>query len=69
MLQKRTHSVSLKQHTVEYLRTQTQSFEYTRQVLRTIHDQIEDEIRLLGGNKQLEAIVAALDLPQENGTA
>ncbi|ORX39577.1 farnesyltranstransferase [Kockovaella imperatae] len=65
VLQKRTNSVSLKQHTVDYLRNQTRSFAYTLQVLRTIHQQIVDEIASLGGNKRLEAIVEALHLPTD----
>lgn len=63
VLQKRTESASLKRHTVEYLRTQTKSFDYTRQVLVILHKQIVEDIAARGGNKALEAIIAALKLP------
>lgn len=65
MLQKRTTSRSLKLHTVNYLRTHTRSFEYTRGVLETLRKQIEEEIRSLGGNKMLEKIMEALGVPGE----
>ena len=71
VLQKRTHSISLKTHTVEYLRNQTRSFEYTRGVLRTLYGQIEEEVKRFGGNSGLAAILKRLSVPvetaQENG--
>jgi len=64
VLQKRTTSVSLKKHIVDYLANTTKSFEYTRGVLDTILKQIEDEIRVLGGNPKLEKIIGLLKLPE-----
>ena len=65
MLQKRTTSHALKQHTVEYLRTTTKSFEYTRKVLVDLKGKVEKEIERLGGNPALEKIVQLLGLPEE----
>lgn len=65
VLQKRTTSHSLKTHTVEYLKTQTKSFEYTRGVLETILAQLNDEVTALGGNTALEAIIQKLALPEK----
>jgi geranylgeranyl diphosphate synthase type 3 len=67
VLQKRTNSVSVKSHTVEYLRTQTRSFEYTLGVLTTLRRQTMDEIERLGGNKGLEAIMERLSVPVPRG--
>ncbi|KAK1924587.1 isoprenoid synthase domain-containing protein [Papiliotrema laurentii] len=65
VLQKRTTSHALKQHTVEYLRTTTKSFEYTRKVLVDLKGKVEKEIERLGGNPALEKIVQLLGLPEE----
>lgn len=65
VLQKRTTSFALKKHIVEYLANHTKSFEYTRGVMDTLYAQIEDEIKELGGNKPLEAIVARLKVVEE----
>ncbi|ORY23700.1 isoprenoid synthase domain-containing protein [Naematelia encephala] len=65
VLQKRTTSVELKKHTVDYLRHHTQSFVYTQQVLHQLFEQIEAEIASLGGNKALEKIVHALGVPED----
>jgi geranylgeranyl diphosphate synthase type 3 len=66
-LQKRTPSSSLKSHTVDYLRHQTHSFDYTRDVLTQLFGQIEEELASLGGNKALEAIMEALGVPEDGG--
>ena len=65
VLQKRTNNHSLKAHTVRYLRDQTRSFDYTRTVLKTLHSQTEDEVKRLGENKALEAILGKLGVPEE----
>ncbi len=65
VLQKRTPSVSLKSHTVSYLRHQTRSFDYTRDVLVELLRQIEAEVASLGGNEALEAILGALGVPED----
>jgi len=65
VLQKRTTSVSLKKHTVDYLRHTTESFDYTRTVLLELRARLDGEIARLGGNKALEKIVEALNVPEE----
>ncbi|KAL7422096.1 hypothetical protein Q5752_002739 [Cryptotrichosporon argae] len=69
VLQKRTTSRSLKSHIVQYLATHTKSFEYTRGVLRDVEQQVRDEIRRLGGNRILEAIVDRLAINQPSAPA
>jgi geranylgeranyl diphosphate synthase type 3 len=64
VLQKRTTNNALKAHTVNYLKTQTKSFEYTRKVLHEIYAQTEDEVKRLGGNKLLEKILEKLGVPE-----
>ncbi|EJT52485.1 farnesyltranstransferase [Trichosporon asahii var. asahii CBS 2479] len=66
VLQKKTHSDSLKRHTVEYLKNTTKSFAYTRQVLDELKQQIELELKELGGNKGLDAIMAKLSYPESD---
>lgn len=66
ILQKKTHSESLKRHTVEYLKTMTKSFAYTRQVLDELRRQIEAELKELGGNRGLDAIMAKLSYPDSD---
>lgn len=63
VLQKRTTSVSLKAHIVAYLKNETRSFDYTREVMVTLERQVHDEIRRLGGNRGLEAILKMLYVP------
>lgn len=63
VLQKRTTSHSLKAHIVNYLKNETRSFEYTLQVMKTLERQVHNEIRRLGGNHGLEAILAMLYIP------
>lgn len=65
VLQKKTQSMSLKSHTVEYLRNHTKSFVYTRSVLLNLHSQVEAEISRLGGNKGLSKILEVLNVPEE----
>ncbi|KAJ6582583.1 isoprenoid synthase domain-containing protein [Mycena vulgaris] len=59
-LKKRPTTPTLKLKTIEYLRTQTKSFEYTLEVLDKLEAQVRAEIARLGGNKALEKIVDAL---------
>ncbi|KAK7052334.1 isoprenoid synthase domain-containing protein [Favolaschia claudopus] len=59
-LQKRPRTPTLKTHTISYLDKHTQSFAYTRSVLKNLEQQIRDEVARLGGNKGLEAIINAL---------
>lgn len=65
MLQKRTSNHALKMHTVKYLRHHTKSFDYTRGVMKTLYAQTGDEVRRLGGNKALEAILDRLGVPED----
>lgn len=64
MLQKRTSSIDLKQHIVDYLSNHTKSFHYTRKVLTELEVQIMEEIKALGGNQRLENVVLALSLEE-----
>jgi len=57
VLQKRPTTPTLKIHTIEYLRNETKSFEYTLSVLVNLEAQTRSEIARLGGNKGLEAIM------------
>ena len=67
MLQKRTTSVSLKAHIVAYLKNETRSFDYTREVMVTLERQVHEEIDRLGGNRGLEAILKMLYVPPAPG--
>ncbi|WWD15635.1 hypothetical protein CI109_100057 [Kwoniella shandongensis] len=67
VLQKKTTSVSLKIHTVEYLRDHTRTFVYIRHVLVQLQDQIVEEIKALGGNGPLEKVVKGLAVQLEEG--
>jgi len=64
VLQKRTTDNTLKAYTVKIMTDRTKSFEYTRKVLNTLEKQVVDEIKRLGGNPILEAIVKSLSLAE-----
>ncbi|EPQ55358.1 terpenoid synthase [Gloeophyllum trabeum ATCC 11539] len=68
VLQKRPTTPTLKTHTISYLRHHTKSFEYTLGVLGTLEKQAYEEIRRLGGNAKLEAILGALHVDEELGS-
>jgi len=57
VLQKRPTTPTLKVHTISYLKNHTKSFEYTLDVMRNLEKQTRDEIRRLGGNEGLDAIM------------
>jgi geranylgeranyl diphosphate synthase type 3 len=68
VLQKRTTDHTLKAYTVKIMTDRTKSFAYTRKVLNTLEKQVVDEIKRLGGNTILEAIVGSLslaDIPED----
>ncbi|KAG1734618.1 isoprenoid synthase domain-containing protein [Suillus lakei] len=65
VLQKRPTTPTLKHHTVDYLRTQTKSFEYTLAVMSSLERQVREEIARLGGNPQLEKILDALHVEHD----
>ncbi|KAH8930454.1 terpenoid synthase [Atractiella rhizophila] len=60
VLRQKPKEESLKSHAVEYMRDCTKSFEYTQQVLDSLWDQAETEIKRLGGNVALERIVRGM---------
>lgn len=57
VLQKRPSTPTLKKHTIEYMRTHTGSFEYTKRVLETLEGQVRREIAEHGGNRGLSTLV------------
>ncbi|KAJ7100598.1 isoprenoid synthase domain-containing protein [Mycena belliarum] len=64
-LQKRPRTPTLKVHTISYLEKHTNSFSYTRSVLKNLEQQIRAEVARLGGNKGLETIINALALADD----
>ncbi|KZT27089.1 terpenoid synthase [Neolentinus lepideus HHB14362 ss-1] len=68
VLQKRPSTPTLKTHAISYLRHHTKSFEYTRQVMASLEKQAYGEIRRLGGNEGLEAILRALHVDDDELT-
>jgi len=60
VLQKRPTTPTLKIHTINYLKNNTKSFDYTLLVLANLETQTRAEITRLGGNKGLEAIMDML---------
>ncbi|WWC85164.1 uncharacterized protein L201_000021 [Kwoniella dendrophila CBS 6074] len=66
VLQKKTNSHSLKKHVVDYLRDETKSFEYTKRIIVDLQNQIEDEIKDLGGNPPLEKALKSLSLKEDD---
>ncbi|KAJ7782209.1 farnesyltranstransferase [Mycena maculata] len=60
VLQKRPSSPTRKTHAIEYLKTQTRSFDYTLSVLGKLEAQARAEVVRLGGNTGLDRIVDAL---------
>ncbi|KAJ7489444.1 isoprenoid synthase domain-containing protein [Mycena latifolia] len=61
-LQKRPRTPTLKIHAISYLDKHTQSFTYTRSVLKNLEQQMRAEVARLGGNKGLETIIDLLAL-------
>ncbi|KAF8809407.1 terpenoid synthase [Phlegmacium glaucopus] len=64
VLQKRPTTPTLKIYTIDYLKNETKSFEYTLSVLVTLEAQTRKEIARLGGNKGLEAIMDLLHVDE-----
>ena len=62
ILKQHTTDVQLKQYAVHYMREQTLSFDYTKQVLNELESSALDEIKRLGGNGKLEAFVKGLHI-------
>lgn len=60
VLQKRPSTPTLKIHAITYLKNRTKSFDYTLKVLASLEKDVYDELRRLGGNPGLEALMAAL---------
>jgi geranylgeranyl diphosphate synthase type 3 len=53
VLRQRPTDIELKTYAVNYMDSQTHSFEYTRQVLEKLDEQAREEIARLGGNPGL----------------
>ncbi|TCD64480.1 geranylgeranyl pyrophosphate synthetase [Steccherinum ochraceum] len=62
VLQKRPVTPTLKHHAISYLKTRTDSFEYTKSVLAALEKDIRDLLEQLGGNPGLEAIMDVLHI-------
>ncbi|KAJ7510838.1 isoprenoid synthase domain-containing protein [Mycena galericulata] len=60
VLQKRPSTPTLKNHAIQYMKTQTKSFEYTLNVLERLEKQARAEVKRLGGNPGLDAILDVL---------
>jgi len=65
VLQKRPTTPTLKHHAIAYLKTQTQSFDYTLQVLAKLEHQTRAEISKLGGNPLLEKLMDKLHISED----
>ena len=57
----------MKHYAVDYMRTQTRSFAYTRTVLAQLQTQARAEIERLGGNPALVVILDLLVVQQQPG--
>jgi geranylgeranyl diphosphate synthase type 3 len=60
ILRARTEDIDIKRHAVAWLQ-ECGSIDYTRQVLRSLREQVEVEIELLGGHDRLTALIRHLD--------
>ncbi|ORY80232.1 isoprenoid synthase domain-containing protein [Leucosporidium creatinivorum] len=60
ILRERPSSADIKAYAVDYMEQRTNTFEYTRKVLATLTQQARDEVKRLGGNKGVEAILEKL---------
>ena len=60
MLQKRPTTPTLKKHVIGYLAKSTNSFEYTLSVMEKFRHKVISEIKRLGGNPDMDAIVELL---------
>jgi geranylgeranyl diphosphate synthase, type III len=47
------------------MRDNTESFKYTREVLRSLDKQLRAEVQRLGGNAKLDALLEQLQVPEE----
>lgn len=60
ILRARTEDIDIKRHAVAWLQ-ECGSIDYTRQVLRSLREQVEMEIDSLGGHETLKALINHLD--------
>lgn len=65
ILNQRSEDADVKAYAVKYMREQTHSFEYTRGVLRDLHEKADAEIRAFGGNQLLSDILQKLRIDEE----
>ncbi|KAG8701508.1 geranylgeranyl pyrophosphate synthetase [Ceratobasidium sp. 395] len=62
VLQKRPGTPTLKKHVISYMDTQTNTFEYTREVLRKLDTQTRAEVERLGGNAGLTKFIDSMKI-------
>ena len=67
MLKQRPTDDAMKHYAVDYMRTQTRSFAYTRTVLAQLQTQARAEIERLRGNPALVVILDLLVVQQQPG--
>jgi negative regulator of sigma E activity len=65
VLQKRPTTPTTKRYAISYMRDNTESFKYTRAVLKSLDKQVRAEVQRLGGNRKLEALLDQLKVPEE----
>lgn len=61
ILKQKPQSIDLKKYALKLMES-TDTFAYTRHFLRNLHDEIRQEIILLGHNPHLEKILTILDI-------
>jgi len=66
VLSKRPGTPTMKKYAVRYMQDHTESFKYTRSVMKKLDEQARAELERLGGNPKLTAILDALRIPDEN---
>jgi geranylgeranyl diphosphate synthase, type III len=65
VLQKRPTTPTTKRYAISYMRDNTESFKYTREVLKILDKQLHAEVQRLGGNAKLNALLEHLKVPEE----
>lgn len=69
ILRQRPSSPGPKTYAVSYMNQKTNSFAYTRQVLRSLTSQAFAEVQRLGGNPGVEAILKKLEVEEPSEEA
>jgi len=65
ILEQRPTTPTLKHRAISYLKNDTKSLEYTLGVLRSLEKRTMDELKRLGGNPGLEAIMDTLHIHED----